>query len=70
MDLGKDVLLTPNGIDQLVLAILTSPFPIEAREAKILFQVRQRPHGPLFRQHGESLAPHISRRKRWWKLVS
>eukprot|EP00959_Pyramimonas_sp_CCMP1952_P037346 781367-Pyramimonas_sp.AAC.1 len=70
MDIGKDVLLTPNGIEQLVLAIRTSLFPIEAPEAKILFQVGQRPYGPLSRQHGESIVSCIFRRKRWWKLVS
>eukprot|EP00959_Pyramimonas_sp_CCMP1952_P391122 8196643-Pyramimonas_sp.AAC.1 len=64
MDTGKDVLLTPNGIDQLVLAIRTSLFPIEAQEAKILFQVGQRPYGPQSRRNGESMLSYISRRKR------
>eukprot|EP00959_Pyramimonas_sp_CCMP1952_P298870 6251462-Pyramimonas_sp.AAC.1 len=53
MGIGKDALLTPSGIDQLALAIRTSPFPIEAQEAKILFQVEQKPYGTLSRQHGE-----------------
>eukprot|EP00959_Pyramimonas_sp_CCMP1952_P107338 2244361-Pyramimonas_sp.AAC.1 len=70
MGIGKDVLLTPNVIGQLALAIRTSLFPAEAQEAKILFQVGQIPYGPLSRQHGESMVSYISRRKRWWKLVS
>eukprot|EP00959_Pyramimonas_sp_CCMP1952_P150141 3141747-Pyramimonas_sp.AAC.1 len=70
MDIGKDVLLIPNGIDQLLPAIRTSLFPIEAQEAKILFQVGQRLCGPLSQQHGESMVPYISRRKRRWTLVS
>eukprot|EP00959_Pyramimonas_sp_CCMP1952_P097507 2038268-Pyramimonas_sp.AAC.1 len=55
MDIGKDVLLTPNGIDQLVLAIRILLFPTEAQEAKILFQVGQIPYGPLLRHSGESM---------------
>eukprot|EP00959_Pyramimonas_sp_CCMP1952_P429211 8989439-Pyramimonas_sp.AAC.1 len=35
MDICKDVLLTPSGIDQLALAIRISLFPIEAPEAKV-----------------------------------
>ena len=70
MDIGKDALLTPKGIDQLIAAIRASLFPIEAQEAKILFQVGQRPYGPLSRQNGESMVSYISRRRRWWKLVT
>eukprot|EP00959_Pyramimonas_sp_CCMP1952_P239026 4995382-Pyramimonas_sp.AAC.1 len=70
MDIGRDVLLTPKGIYQLVLATRTSLFPIEAQEAKVLFQVGHRPHGPLSRQHGQSMVSYFSRRKRCWKFVS
>eukprot|EP00959_Pyramimonas_sp_CCMP1952_P015414 326601-Pyramimonas_sp.AAC.1 len=58
--MDKDVRLTPNGIGQLLLAIRISFFPIEAQEANI----------PLSRQHGECMVSYISRRKRWWKLLS
>ena len=38
MDIGKDALLTPKGIDQLIAAIRASLFPIEAQEAKIVLK--------------------------------
>ena len=34
MDIGKDALLTPKGIDRLIVTIRASLFPIEAQEAK------------------------------------
>ena len=70
MDIGKVDLLTEQGINQLITNIRSTLFPIEAQEAKILFQSGQRPYGPMSRHNGESMISYISRRKRWWKLVT
>ncbi len=69
MDIGKAKLLTKDGVDELIKMIRSSLFPIEAQEAKVLFQAGQRPHGPMSRQNGESMVSYISRRKRWWNMV-
>ena len=68
MDIGIEKLTTPEGIEDLIAAIRTSLFPVEAQEAKILFQSGQRPGGPLSRQSGESMISYIGRRKRWWQM--
>eukprot|EP00959_Pyramimonas_sp_CCMP1952_P318325 6661061-Pyramimonas_sp.AAC.1 len=70
MGIGEDALLIKTGTDLLAQTIRTSLFPAEAQEANVLFQVGQRPCGPTPQQNGESMVSHISRGKRWWKLVS
>jgi len=69
MDIGKDKLLTKDGVYLLIKTIRSSLFPIEAQEAKVLFRVGQKPYGPMARQSGESMVSYISRRRRWWSMV-
>ena len=57
MDIGKETLLTEEGISRLIKMIRLSIFPIEAQEAKVLFQVGQKPYGPMSRQSLEPMVP-------------
>ena len=70
MDIGKDTLLTDKSINQLISDIRSTLFPIEAEEAKIRFPIGQTPYGPMSRQSGTPMISYISRRKRWWKIVT
>ena len=69
MDIRKEARLTKEGIARLINMVRSSLFPIEAQAAKVLFQVGQKPYGPMSRQNLESMVPYISRRKRWWNMV-
>jgi len=69
MDIGREKLMTIEGITALLDMIRKTIFPIEAQEAKILFAMGQKPHGPLSRQANESMTSYSSRRRRWWKMV-
>ena len=69
MDIGKETLLTEEGISRLIKMIRLSIFPIKALEAKVLFQVGQKPYGPMPRQSLEPMVSYIPRRKRWWNMV-
>ena len=65
MDIGRGKLMTSEGINALLESIRKTIFPIEAQEAKILFAMGQKPHGPLARQSNESMTSCCSRRRRW-----
>ena len=69
MDIGRERLMTSEGINALLDLIRKTIFPIEAQEAKILFAMGQKPHGSLARQSNESMTSYCSRRRRWWKMV-
>ena len=69
MDIGKERIFEVGGIDDLTELIRHTCFPIEAQEAKSLFQIGQKPFGPLSRQPTESMVSYVSRRRRWWTLV-
>ena len=44
-----------SGISDLIQTIRRSIFPIEAQEAKVLFQAGQKPFGPMSRQQSETV---------------
>ena len=69
-DTGIPALTTADGVPTLIRAIEDSLFPITGVEAKELYDQGHRPNGPLSRQSGESLHSYISRRKRWWQILS
>ncbi len=69
-DLGIASLTTADGVPTLIKAVEDSLFPITGVEAKELYDQGHRPYGPLSRQKGESLHSFISRRKRWWSILS
>ena len=69
-DQGIPALTTADGVPTLIQAIEDSLFPITGVEAKELYDQGHKPHGPLSRQSGESLHSYISRRKRWWNILS
>ena len=69
-DLGEEVLCAENGLIALVDAMRTSVFPLKAQEAKELFKQGTKPGGLLSRQAGESMTSYVSRRKRWWRLLT
>ena len=70
MDIGRERLMTLDGVNALLDSIRKTICPIEAQEAKILFAMGQKPHGPLTRQANESMTSYCSRRKRWWNMVT
>ena len=67
-DIGVDVLTRPGGLRKFVEKLRDTVFPRASEEARELFKVGQKP-GSLARQNGESMLSHVSRRRRWWKLL-
>ena len=70
MDLAIDKLSEKNGIPTLISLIKQQCFPTKALEAKELYSQGHRTGGMLSRQNGESMLSYISRRRRWWRLLS
>ena len=68
MNLGEDVLILPDGIEQLVKAMRAHVFPQARAEAKELYKMGHKTHGILARQQSESMSNYI-RRRRWWKSL-
>ena len=69
-DLGEDVLCGDDGLIMLVDAMRTTVFPLKAQEVKELLKHGTKPGGLLSRQAGESMTSYVSRRKRWWRLLT
>eukprot|EP00439_Symbiodinium_sp_Y106_P085971 s133_g30.t1 len=67
-DIGIESLTEPGGLRTFITQMRNVVFPRAAEEARELFRAGQR-HGVLARQGGESMLSHVSRRRRWWKLL-
>ena len=70
MDVGRERLMEKGGVEELVALIRKTIFPVEAQEAKVLFALGQKPHGPLSRHPLESMVSYCSRGRRWWNMVT
>ena len=66
MDLGDTVLNRTTGIDFIIAAMENMVTGSKEDGARDLFQAGTKSDGPLTRQHGESMASYITRRKRWF----
>ncbi|OLQ02118.1 hypothetical protein AK812_SmicGene15069 [Symbiodinium microadriaticum] len=64
----SDELTAPGGLRDFISRMSNVMFPRAAEEARELFRAGQR-QGALARQGGESMLSHVSRRRRWWKLL-
>ena len=69
MSLGIDKLAQKDGVLKLVEALRLHMFPMATAEARELFKAGQRP-GILSRQAGEPFISYISRRRRWYELLT
>ena len=69
MDLGEDLLDSPEGVPKLVEALRQQVLPRRRHEAKELFKEGTKPHGFLSRQYGESMESYNRRRKRWYRVL-
>ena len=67
-DIGVDVLTQPGGLRKFAEKLRDVVFPRASEEARELFKTGQKP-GSLARQNQESMLSHVSRRRRWWKLL-
>ena len=69
-DIGLERLCKPDGLDHLLERVRQMVFPLAAQEAKELFRQGQLVSGPLSRQPGESMLSLVSRRRRWWAMLT
>ena len=60
----------PSGIKQADQSHARNGFPLTEHESKESFHQYCRPGGPLSRQSGESMKQYVSRRRRYWTLLT
>ena len=72
MDIGIPALTTraSKGIEKLIKQVQDRIFPLKEEEAKALYKEGHKVGGVVSRQHGESMASYITRRERWYKLLT
>ena len=68
-DMGLEALNETDSVPRLVENMRKMVFPLQTREAKVLYTQGHKQHGVLSRQVGESMMSYITRRKRWWRLL-
>jgi hypothetical protein len=66
MEIGTAKLNTTAGVPTLIANLDESIRGTRADEARELYRIGSRPHGPLTRQSSEPMATYVTRRKRWW----
>ena len=55
MDLGREILMSKDGVQKLASALMTMAFPKQKSEAKELYKAGHNESGLLSRQRGESM---------------
>ena len=72
MDIGIVALISrsSNGLTTLVQKIQDKIFPLKDEEAKALYREGHKIGGVVSRQSGESMSSYITRRERWYKLLT
>lgn len=70
MEIGREKLLGTTGIHLLAGAIRDRIFPSKQAGARKLFRQGQRPDGHVARAAADALTQHISRRRRWWNMLT
>ena len=61
---------TAKGVEQLIGRVQGEVFPLKDEEAKALYREGHKIGGVLSRQAGEGMTSFISRRERWYKLLT
>ena len=70
MDLSSATLMANDGFKDLVNAVRKHVFPQARAEAKELYRVGHRTKGVMARQPTEPMVSYVSRRRRWWRLLT
>ena len=72
MDIGIPALTrrASRGIEKLIEQVQDRIFPLKVEEAKALYKEGHKIGGIVSRQHGESMASYITRRERWYTLLT
>ena len=66
MDLGREVLISTDGVPKLVEKMGKQVNTKSELEATELYKEGGKNMGPLSRQFGESMLSYVFRRRRWW----
>ena len=59
MDLGRETLMSKDGVQKLASALMTIAFPKQKSEAKELYKAGHNDSGMLSRQRGESMVNYV-----------
>ena len=68
-DIGRQKLMSKEGMKLLVDELKAGAFPKARDDAKELYREGQKTHGILARQYSEPMNSYCTRRTRWWKTI-